>query len=156
MSEANKAKKESVDNNRNRVMKRVGIYGTVLLGVFLLGFVPMWLIARERANERDVAQAGLRLSQMQNRLASASIDARRGEYEPARIAASDFFTALRAEIDRGQDGALSQQHREALQPFLAQRDELITLLARNDPAAAARLADLYIVYRKAVDPAPRL
>lgn len=156
MSEANNVKKVGAGNSRNSFVRRVGIYAAVLLGVFLLGLVPMWLIACERADERDVARAGLRLSQMQNRLASAAIDARRGEYEPARTAASDFFTALRAEIDRGQDGTLSQRHREELQAFVAQRDELITLLARNDPAAADRPTDLYVVYREAVDPAPQL
>jgi hypothetical protein len=36
----------------------------------------------------------LRISTLQNTLASAAIDARRGEYEPARQAASDFFTHL--------------------------------------------------------------
>lgn len=35
--------------------RRVGIYAAVLLGVFLLGLVPMWLTARGRAAERDIA-----------------------------------------------------------------------------------------------------
>ncbi|MGH9943923.1 MAG: hypothetical protein ACRD9R_16380, partial [Pyrinomonadaceae bacterium] len=56
-----------------------------------------------------------------------------------------------AEVDREQERALTQQQRDALQPLLAQRDEVITLLARSDPAAADRLADLYTAYRKTVD-----
>jgi hypothetical protein len=42
----------------------------------------------------------------------------------------------------------SQQQRDALLPLLAPRDELITLLARSDPASADRLSNLYVVVRK--------
>ena len=35
-----------------------------------------------------------------------------------------------------------------LQQLFAGRDELITLLARSDPASADRLADLFVTYRK--------
>jgi hypothetical protein len=37
-----------------------------------------------------------------------------------------------------------------VQPLFDQRDEIITLLARNDPASADRLSDLYASYRKLV------
>jgi hypothetical protein len=65
----------------------------------------------------------------------------------ARQAASDFFTFLRAEIDRGDDTALSPAQREEVQLLFIQRDEIITLLARSDPAAVDRLSDLYGLYR---------
>jgi hypothetical protein len=35
-----------------------------------------------------------------------------------------------------------------LQPLLVQRDQMITLLARADPAVAERLADAYLSYRR--------
>jgi hypothetical protein len=38
-----------------------------------------------------------------------------------------------------------------MQPLFAGRDELITLLARNDPAAADRMTDLFVAYRKIVN-----
>jgi hypothetical protein len=85
---------------------------------------------------------------MENVLASAAIDARRGDYEPARQSASDFFTSLRAEIDKGNDSFLPQTQRMALQPALAPRDEIITLISRSDPASADRLSDLYVSYRR--------
>jgi hypothetical protein len=40
------------------------------------------------------------LAKMQNNIGSAVIDARKGDYEPARQAASQFFTSLRAELDK--------------------------------------------------------
>ena len=147
--EANRANEN--EKSLSPFWRRILIYAAVLVGVFLLGLVPMWLTARSRADERDAARHGLRLSQMQNRLASAAIDARRGEYEPARQAASDFFTELRAEIERASDSsAFTAQQRDSLRPMLNGRDDLITLLARSDPAAADRLTDLYVAYRNAV------
>ena len=129
-------------------MRRFIIYAGVLVVIFLLGFVPMWLKARGCASSLAEAEHQLTLVRMQNSLASAVIDARRGDYEPARQAASQFFTSLRAEIDKGDTSNLTQAQREGLQPLFAGRDELITLLARSDPASADRLSDLYVSYRK--------
>ena len=131
-------------------VSRVGIYAGVALAVFLLGLVPMWLKARENAGQRDAARRELRVSRMQNALSSAAVDAARGEYEPARQSASDFFTALREEADAAAGGStLTPQQRESLRPLLTQRDDVITLLARSDPAATARLLDLHASFRKA-------
>ncbi|MGH9941462.1 MAG: hypothetical protein ACRD9R_03770 [Pyrinomonadaceae bacterium] len=153
MSEARGSTREESDlgqpvvGRSSGAARRVGIYLGIALAVFLIGFVPMWLRARENAGQRDAAQRELRLSQMQNALSAAVIDARRGEYEPARQTASDFFTSLRNQTDEA-DSALTPPQRESLGPLLAQRDEIITLLARSDPASADRLSDMYVVYRQ--------
>jgi len=73
------------------LLKRVALWGVFLLLGFLLGFVPVWLSARESARQRDAAQANLRVSQLQNRLATAAMYSRSGDYEAARLATSDFF-----------------------------------------------------------------
>ena len=130
-------------------LQRLGVFATVALVAFLMGFIPMWLSSRTRATERDAARHALLLSQAQNMIGSAAIYARRGDYEPARQAASTFYTNLRAELDRRQSVFSPSQH-DLLQPLLAQRDEIITLLARADPAAAERLADTYLSYRRAM------
>jgi hypothetical protein len=132
----------------NSLTRRVTIYAVLLLVGFLLGFVPMWLKYRESSASLTEAEQQLNPARRQNTLASAVIDARRGDYEPARQAASDFFNSLRAETDRGNASALSQAQREGVQALFKQRDEIITLLARGDPAAADRLSDLYVSYRK--------
>ncbi len=131
------------------VMRRFTVYGGVLLLGLLLGFVPMWLQARAAADKLSDAERRLALTGMQGNLASAAIDARRGDYEPARQAVSQFFTSLRAEIDKGDTSYFTQAQRAGLQPLFAGRDEVITLLARSDPASADRLSDLYVAYRKA-------
>jgi hypothetical protein len=140
----------STDQSLNTArLRRFGLYAAVVLVVFLIGFVPMWLRAQARTNERDAARLAERFTQAENTLASAAIYARRGEYEPAREATSTFFTHLRSELDRPQS-AFSASQRESLQPLLVQRDEMITLLARADPAAAERLSDAYLSYRRAM------
>jgi hypothetical protein len=135
---------------QNERVRRVVLYAAGLLIVFLLGLVPMWVTARSRARERDAAQASLRISSLQNTLGSAAIDARRGEYEPARRAASEFFTNLQAEIDRGDSGFnLGQQN--TLRSLFQTRDDTITLLARSDPASADQLVVLHVKYRQALE-----
>jgi hypothetical protein len=127
------------------------IYAVVLAVVFLLGLVPMWLSARGSRAERDAAQRDLRLCRLENNLMSSAIDSRRGEYERARLAASSFFTSLREQVDQEDSTDLTSQQREGLRPLLNQRDDLITLLARSDPASADRLTEMYVSFRKALD-----
>jgi hypothetical protein len=141
-------------DNRNQRFRRLIIYAALLLIVFLAGLVPMWLTSRTHARERDEAQASLRISSLQNSLANSAIDARRGEYEPARQAASDFFTNLGNELARGRDSVFSEAQRNALRAMFETRDDTITLLARSDPASADRLVDLYTKYRQAIATAP--
>ena len=128
--------------------RRFLIYAGVMLVVFLLGFVPMWLRARAASSSLVETEHQLMMVRMERSLASAAIDARRGDYEPARQAVSQFFTSLRAEMDKGDTSNYTQSQRQSMQPLFAGRDELITLLARSDPAYADRLADLFVSYRK--------
>ncbi len=131
--------------------RKIGIYAALAIGFFLIGAAPMWMRARENAVQRDSAQRQLQLSELQNTLSSAVIDARRGEYELSRQTTSDFFSELRKRIDAPLDQKiLSQSQRNALLPLLEGRDDLITLLARSDPAAADRLTNLYVNYRNAM------
>jgi predicted exporter len=142
------------DTSLSDKLKRFGVHLAVALVVFLLGFAPMWMKASEARSQRDAARRELRLSRTQAALASAAIDARRGEYETARQTASDFFTTLRSELDAGDDSPLNARQRDSVAPLLQRRDEVITLLARGDPASAERLSDLYVSYRAAVNDAP--
>ena len=131
-------------------IRRFFIHVALLLVAFLLGFVPMWWLNARCSGTLSAAERRSSLVNMQNALGSAAIDARRGEFEAARQAASDFFTFLRAETDKGADSVLSQAQIDAAEPLFAQRDQVITLLARGDGAAADMLTDLYVAYRRLV------
>ena len=119
----------------------------VLCGTFLVGFVPMWLKSSRLNTELFRAERQARVQQIQITFADATLDARRGDYEPARQRMASFFTLVNAELDRGIGSALPSSAVAGLKPLLAQRDDLITLLARGDPASAERLATAYADFR---------
>jgi hypothetical protein len=147
-------------------LRRVATYAVVLLIGFALGFVPMWFKSRdsalslsEAASRADqvriqntAAAAGaasqLDLAVLQNTLGSAVIDAQRGDYEAARLGASSFFTSLREQANKGEDSGLTQAQKDGVESLFDRRDETISLLARNDPAATERLSDLYVSFRE--------
>ncbi len=133
-----------------RASRRIFVFLIALLVVFLLGFVPAWIKLRDQTALRLKTEHSLSVMHMEKDLGSAAIDARRGEYEAARQEASAFYTAARFEIDQRGQSALTEQQREGLAPLLASQDEIITLLARSDPAAAERLSALYVAVRKAL------
>jgi hypothetical protein len=148
MNEVQEPKSPTQPAGSSSMLRRVVVYAVVVLIVFLLGFVPMWIKAGSCASDRAAVEQNLAVAQLQNSFASAVIDARRGDYEPARVAASQFFTSLLAEVNKGEDSAFNAAQRAGVQPLFSQRDDIITLLARSDPAAADRLSDLYASYRK--------
>jgi hypothetical protein len=133
-------------------MRSFIIHVFLLLVAFLLGFVPMWWLKSQCSSSLAEAERQSSLAKMQNSLASAAIDARRGDYETARLAVSDFFTALRDATSTDVDSVLSQAQKDGAQPLLAQRDQIITLLARGDVASADLLSDLYVSYRNLMNP----
>ncbi|MCE5259442.1 MAG: hypothetical protein LLG44_10395 [Chloroflexi bacterium] len=139
------------------------LYAALVIAGFGLGFLTRWLKDRRRftqaadnsslARARNTLESTLAahefsLAKMQNTLASAAIDARRGEYELARQAASSFFIKLRAEAGKAEDSDLMPAQKAEVEPLFVKRDEIISLLARNDPAASEQLADLYVAFRE--------
>jgi hypothetical protein len=134
----------------NPFLRRVILYTTLALAFFLLGFVPMWLKASESSHALSVVETLMGRAGIRNYLASAAIDAQRADYEPALQATSSFFTSLRAETDKREASALSPVEIEGVQGLFTQRDEIIALLARRDPASGKRLSDLYVSYRQIV------
>ncbi|HLL73481.1 MAG TPA: hypothetical protein VK363_18720 [Pyrinomonadaceae bacterium] len=134
----------------SNVLQRIGLYAALMLIAFLVGFVPMWLKARESGNQLAETERTLGLAKLQNQIASAALDARKADYEPARQAASQFYTSLQADIAKGDASPLTPAQRQSAQALFAGRDEIITLLARSDPAAADRLSEVYAAYRKLV------
>jgi hypothetical protein len=137
------------NNHTDGTRRRIIVYAVVLAAVFLIGLVPMWLVARSRGAERDAAQRDLKLCRLENSLSAAAVESRRGEYERARQEVSDFFTALRGHVD-GESSDLTTTQKDGLRSLMNQRDDLITLLARSDPASADRLSELYVSFRKAM------
>jgi hypothetical protein len=117
--------------------RRWPLFAIAITIAFLAGLIPMWMLAHQRAMERDANSDKLVVLQLENEAAAAAMYAKRGEYEAARQHASTFYTQLRSAVDNGY--GLTDGQRNAVRPLLGQRDEVITLLARSDPAAVDRL-----------------
>ena len=120
------------------------VAGGVVLA-FLVGFGWQFTRAHSLQGQLDQAQRELTFQRMEATLGAATIEAQRGGFEPARQLASDFFTRLQAAAQQAPSDGQAQ-----LQQILAQRDEVITQLSRNDAQAAPVLANLFVRYRTAV------
>ena len=141
---------EKIQIPKRALPKFLALAGGIAVAAFLAGFVPTWLSARTYRSELQEAKGRVTLDQLRISLGAAAIHARRGDYEIARQETSRFFTSLRKETDLGAESALNAAQRQRAAALFAERDELITLLARGDPASTDRLSDLYIAYGKAV------
>ena len=142
--------KEVQQSPKRAVGKVLAVMGAIAIAAFLAGFIPMWFSARTTREQLQESKARVARDEISISLGSAAIHARHGDYEIARQQTSRFFTALREETGRAAESVFSSAERERVAPLFAQRDKLITLLARGDPASADRLSDLYLGYQKAV------
>ena len=130
------------------------IWPALILAAFLVGFVPMWLSKRTVAYELDQTRHQLRRAQLQNQLSTATVYARRGEYETGRQNASSFFSELQSELNNSDSSILTATEKTQVPGILSGRDDTITLLSRSDPASADRLSDLYVAYRSVTAATP--
>jgi hypothetical protein len=122
-------------------------YGIWFLAGLLIGLLPAGVRLIQTQGERDSLQQQLQVAHLEMNLASAALMARHGDYAAARDAASQFFSdAERAAADGDMLSAAQLAH---LQSALAERDALITLLARGDPAGAERATATYVAFRAA-------
>lgn len=138
------------DVPRERTASRRWLIWPVLIVVaFLAGLLPMWYSRYNLSQRYETTKRELVRQQHLNSLSAAAVYARRGEYETARQSASKFFTDMQAEMDNAESKTLTAPERTQLPQLLANRDEIITLLSRADPASAERLSNLYIEYRLA-------
>ena len=102
----------------------------------------MWLKARANEKSLQAQTSELRDLRLQTLLANATIDARRGNYEPARQAASEFFNRIALP-----ENSFSSEQQPVIDDIRKQSYELVTLLARSDPASAERLSNMYTTFR---------
>lgn len=134
----------------NKWLMWVGIAAGALLIAFLLGFVPMWLQKRAISSELETIKHQLRKSEIRGLLTTALVETNRGEYESGRKNASEFFTLLRAEIDKEDSGSLTKTERDKLKSVMDNRDSTVTMLAQRDQASIQRLTDIYFNYQEIV------
>ncbi len=128
---------------------RWGIFAAIVLIAFLIGLIPMMMQKWSVESELAAVQNRLRQSEIKGLLTGAIVEANRGEYEPARQNASNFFTRLNEEQEKGNEGFLTETERGNIKPVFDARDTIITMLAQRDPAAVERLSNVYSTYLQA-------
>ena len=128
--------------------KQLKMYGVCFLVGLLVGLVPTGIRLVQTQRERNVLQQRLQVASLEMNLASAALMARHGDYTAARDAASRFFSDARQAVDSG-DQTLTAAQVTTLQSALAERDALITLLARGDTAGAERATTMYVAHHAA-------
>jgi hypothetical protein len=139
-----------VSTTQSDFVRRWLIRLAVLTVVFLLGFVPMWVVNWRTSLKLDHARANVHLLSLETHLAAAAIYSRRGDYEIGRQEASTFFTALQWELGKSDSTIFTEQEKAGFTNLLNDRDDVITLLSRSDPASADRLSALYVAYRSSL------
>ena len=138
--------------DRNRLF---AIAAGIALTAFLLGFVPQWSRAnglRDRLDatrqEVAVARHDLRMARVEGQIGAALAEAQRSNYEQARQRMTEVYAELQAVAP-----ALRGAHRNEVDAILAQRDEMVTLLARAAPESRERVMLVYTRYHNAFHPA---
>ncbi|HEX8391522.1 MAG TPA: hypothetical protein VF665_04110 [Longimicrobium sp.] len=112
---------------------------------FLIGFFPQWLIGRSVRQELRETRLELRVSRVEGQMGAALTEASRSNYERSRQLMTQVFAEL--QILRTQVTPAQQKEMDGI---LAQRDEIITLLARAAPVSSQRLLLIYARYHAAV------
>ena len=123
-------------------------YAICFLVGLLIGLIPIGVRLIQTQRERDALQQQLRVAHLEMNLSSGAVLARHGDYTAARDAASRFFADARTAVDSGDD-ALTAAQLEHLKAALADRDPMISLLSRADPAASERLTAMSVALRAA-------
>lgn len=125
--------------------RRTLLWVLAVIVAFLIGFGWQYVLAQRAANQLADARAQLALAEDEATLGAATLEAQRGSYEIARQLASDFYSALDRDARLVPDSASA-----AVQGMLAQRDAIITMLSRSDPASASILDRYFTQYRTAL------
>ena len=118
--------------------KLIALWVVAAVVIFLVGFLPQWARANRASERLTDAQFELRLSRVENQIGAALSESLRSNYERAR----QIMTGVYAEMEAIGPQLDPAQQRE-VQAMLAQRDEIITLLARAAPESTQRLMLIY-------------
>ncbi|MEO8131001.1 MAG: hypothetical protein ABI822_28135 [Bryobacteraceae bacterium] len=117
----------------------------LLVAAFLLGFIPQYLSSNRAAADLQARDQQIKQLQQQatlSRLRDLSsllyLEVTRNNYGIARQRASALFDLVRATINTGPDDAL----KAGLVSTLAQRDEIVSKLAKADAGVEKDVRDL--------------
>ena len=121
---------------------RVIIAASVLVGVFLVGFIPQYLKANRLDTElRQARQANVG-AELRDLIGLAYVQASQKNYGLAAATTTRFFNRVR-------DVANQTGDRKNLENLLVTRDRITAALAKGDAAVLADLQELFVKTRQA-------
>ncbi|HWR51733.1 MAG TPA: hypothetical protein VN428_11535 [Bryobacteraceae bacterium] len=126
---------------RNKVL----VWALVLIGVFLLGFLPSYMRASGLQAELRESADELRRAEVRDLAAMAAIQAAQKNYGLASQTTSQFFNRVREAVSTTENPA----RRSALENLMKDRDSVTGALAKGDPAAVGMLQAMYLNARAA-------
>ena len=154
-----------MDPSRKRLFIGLAVAAGVVL-IFLAGYLPG--VSRARNAAAESRQTSERLTETQAMLAKTQFDlevarlrghlgevlqeANANNFGVAAERATAFFDTLRNAVNSPQLGPAGER-RNVLESILARRDEISADLARADAAVKAKLAEMYMQFGGAVQPA---
>jgi hypothetical protein len=110
-----------------------------LIAVFLLGYVPSCLSARQSREQNARLEYQLKLAELRGQLGLMSYEANRNNYTTAAQYSTGFFDGLREAVNQTQD----ETRKQKLQAVLGRRDEITANLTAADPGVKEKLAQMY-------------
>ncbi|MCI0486150.1 MAG: hypothetical protein L0229_06070, partial [Blastocatellia bacterium] len=131
--------KEVIESTNKNLPQKIAIGAAALIVVFLLGYVPSCVGARNAEEQRAELEKKLKMAELRSQLGMASYEANRNNYANASEFSTNFFNGLRAAIDSAEDDEVKKK----LQAMMALRDEITTNLAQADPVVKEKLARMY-------------
>jgi hypothetical protein len=133
--------------DRNRL---IALTVGIALVAFLLGFLPQWTRANGLSDRLRETRHELRMSRVEAHIGAALTESLRSNYERARQLMTEVYSTLQAVAP-----SLEGTQRREVDAILAQRDEVVTLLARAAPESAQRVMLIYTRYHTAFQPPAR-
>lgn len=119
----------------------------IALVAFLVGFLPQWSRASALRDRLDTAQHQLRMARVEGQIGAALTESLRSNYERARQLMTEVYATLETAAP-----SLEGTQRREVDAILAQRDEMVTLLARAAPESSQRVMLIYTRYHNAFHP----
>jgi hypothetical protein len=119
----------------------------IALVAFLLGFLPQWSRANGLRDRLAESRQDLRMAHVEGQIGAALTEALRSNYERSRQLMTEVYATLQAAAP-----SLEGTQRREVEAILAQRDEMVTLLARAAPESSQRVMLIYTRYHNAFHP----
>ena len=126
---------------------RITLWLVLLLGAFLLGFVPEYLKNRDLRSQLDnprkridALNLQLQMSELRDQASLMLIESSRQNYGLARDYAGQFYSRLNDVIESVQDQAI----RKSLQELASTRDSVTEALATATPASLTAMQPIVL------------